>query len=93
MNKRAEQRALEAYPAPQLEGCSNILYDLEGGHREGFVNGYEQAEKDTLERVVKWLEENAVDYIRYKGAVGFPGQDDLKISKGMFSDLKKAMEE
>ena len=57
MSKRAEQRALEAYPVPQLEGCSNILYDLECNHREGFVNGYEQAEKDILSIIQSRLEE------------------------------------
>lgn len=44
---RAEQRALEAYPR-----TNQVQYY----HREGFVLGYEQAEKDTLEMAVNWLQ-------------------------------------
>ena len=46
MSKRAEQRALGAYPRPELHGNSNIHYDLDNNRREGFIEGYEQAEKD-----------------------------------------------
>ena len=46
MSKRAEQRALGAYPRPELHGNSNIHYDLDDNRREGFIEGYEQAEKD-----------------------------------------------
>lgn len=53
MSKRAEQKALEAYPAER-----GHLHDRPF-QREGFVKGYEQAEKDTIERVCKWLKKNA----------------------------------
>jgi len=46
MSKRAEQKALEKYPRPELCWKSNIHYDPDIGRREGFIEGYEQAEKD-----------------------------------------------
>ena len=46
---KAEERALEAYP--------NMLFpftplDLNAYRRDAFINGYEQAEKDTIERAI-----------------------------------------
>ena len=57
---KAEERALEAYP--------NMLFpftplDLNAYRRDAFINGYEQAEKDTIERAIAWLKENANKYI------------------------------
>lgn len=31
--------------------------------RVGFIDGYQQAEKDTIERAVTWLKDNANKYI------------------------------
>lgn len=50
---RAEERALETYP--------NMTFpftplDLNAYRREAFINGYEQAEKDILAIVKKYLE-------------------------------------
>lgn len=44
MSKRAEQKALEAYPRSEKYTSSQrlIINDL----RDGFIQGYEQAEKD-----------------------------------------------
>lgn len=57
---KAEERALEAYP--------NMLFpftplDLNAYRRDAFINGYEQAEKDTIERAIAWLKENTDKYI------------------------------
>lgn len=63
---RAEQMALKVYPKmsriteghgliPADYQCHN-LGDANAEKREGYVNGYKQAEKDTIERACKWLE-------------------------------------
>lgn len=57
---KAEQAALKVYP--------NVLFpftplDLNAYRREAFINGYEAAEKDTIERAIAWLKENANKYI------------------------------
>ena len=57
MSKRSEQAALKAYPAER-----GHLHDR-SFQRDGFVKGYEQAEKDTIERAIAWLKENANKYI------------------------------
>ena len=44
---------MEAYPAER-----GHLHDRPF-QRDGFVKGYEQAEKDTIERVCEWLKKNA----------------------------------
>ncbi|MBO7071853.1 MAG: hypothetical protein J6W09_11260 [Bacteroidales bacterium] len=52
MSKRAEEAALKAYPDyPTLDGG----YVTQRKPRKTYIQGYEQAEKDTIERAVKWL--------------------------------------
>lgn len=64
MSKRAEQKALKAYPAER-----GHLHDRPF-QREGFVNGYEQAEKDTIERACTWLSRNYdIDLARFRKAM------------------------
>ena len=47
---RAEERALEAYPKAENKVWNSAFgtfeFDENGGRREGFIKGYEQAEKD-----------------------------------------------
>jgi len=50
MSKRAEQKALEAYPAER-----GHLHDRPF-QRDGFVKGYEQAEKNIIAIVKQYLE-------------------------------------
>jgi hypothetical protein len=57
---KAEEAALKAYP--------NVLFpftplDLNAYRREAFINGHETAEKETIERAIAWLKENANKYI------------------------------
>ena len=57
--KRAEQAALKAYPHkieehPKVMGGS-ITFDANNLPRGFYLEGYEQAEKDTIERARKWL--------------------------------------
>lgn len=69
---KAEQRALEAYPINMTPLNYQDLIEQFGGKTEIDVNtyprrifqeGYEQAEKDTIERAIAWLKENANKYI------------------------------
>lgn len=48
MSKRAEQKALEAYPihSALIQPARRGGYYADTHFREGFINGYEQAEKD-----------------------------------------------
>lgn len=55
--------------------------------------GYEQAEKDTIERAIAWLKEKAKDYI-VDLTPTYPEAPVNIIVGGMcWEDLKKAMEE
>ena len=57
MNKRAEEMALKAYPIQdhrKIFGFS-LEYSYILNRREAFQEGYEQAEKDTIERACKWI--------------------------------------
>lgn len=98
MSKRAEEAALEAYPAIIREreagmGGLTLPYDANTLPRKYFKEGYEQAEKDTLERAITWLIEHANKYIvniteRYPDAAF-----DVVVDRKCWVDLKKAMEE
>ena len=72
MSKRAEEAALKAYPANMTPLNYQDLIEQFGGKTEIDVNtyprrlfqqGYEQAEKGTIERAVAWLKDNANKYI------------------------------
>lgn len=63
---KAEEAALKAYPKLSvasvcLDGTTPV--DLNTGARKRFIEGYEAAEKDTIERAIAWLKENANKYI------------------------------
>ncbi len=51
MNKRAEELATEYANSVMLS------VNHRGDVRDAFWDGYEQGEKETIERAVKWLEE------------------------------------
>ena len=57
MSKRAEQKALEAYPIHSvlIQPARRGGYYADTYFREGFINGYEQAESETIERACDWL--------------------------------------
>lgn len=86
MSKQAEQAALKAYPAER-----GHMHDRPY-QREGFIKGYEQAEKDTIERLVSWLIKN-VDY--YIGSKEVSGCLPIKyhVSCACWADLKAFIEE
>ena len=62
MSKRAEIAALKAYPkfsAENIEDVFNAQYFFE--------EGYEQAEKDTIERACEWLSRHYdIDLVRFR---------------------------
>jgi len=94
---KAEEKALEVYP-PHLVGDPTFPYgqwDVHGLERRCYQEGYEQAEKDTLERAIEWLRENANKYIVDIG-VGYGGNGrnvELIVGGMCWEDLKKAMED
>lgn len=52
MSKRAEDAAFKAYPDyPSMDGG----YITQRKQRHCYIQGYEQAEKDTIERAWKWM--------------------------------------
>lgn len=87
MSKRAEIAASEAYP----EETRFIRDYNQLAKRQIYQEGYEQAEKDTIERAIQWLITHADDYIvdmevsRYKPS-------KLHVGGMCWEHLKQAME-
>lgn len=88
MSKRAVTAAYDAYPLNE----SNHLNHEYNAKRVGFKQGYEQAEKDTIEKAVSWLIKN-VDY--YIGSMEDSKCLPIKyrVSCACWADLKAFMEE
>jgi hypothetical protein len=75
---RASEAALKAYPDKELNGCI-LIFDEQ---RYLYQKGYEQAEKDTIERAIDWLERNYPYYYEVKNEIGMT----------MGEEFRKAME-
>lgn len=66
---KAEQAAMRAYPPQFSSGkryakrVQSEMVDTHAPIRKIFLKGYEQAEKDAIERAIAWLKENANKYI------------------------------
>lgn len=72
MSKRAEERASIAAYGWQSDKEGNMTLEMfPEPFRRGFVKGYEQAEKDTIERAKQWI-------IRQKGFSKMALQDFKK---------------
>jgi hypothetical protein len=83
MSKRATDAAWQLYPDyPSMDGG----YVTQREQRELVMKGYEQAEKDIIERAVAWLKEHAEDYV-------FTCLGKEKLQSRLWDDLKQAMEE
>ena len=79
MSKRATDAAWQLYPDyPAMDGG----YVTQRKQRELVMEGYEQAEKDTIERAVKWMKNNWIKY---------PNSDIP--TEVVVDNFKKAMEE
>ena len=68
MSKRAKEAALKALPnyPPETYADEDEYIEVESVRsvqRAFYRKGYEQAEKDTIERAVTWLKDNANKYI------------------------------
>ena len=84
MSKKVEERALEAYPVEIVKtNFDTYEYDENVQAREIYAEGYEQAEKDMIERACRWMLDNLATYFGY----GPVYQQD------MINDFLKAMEE
>lgn len=88
--KRVEEAALKAYPEKIIEHVEEpgfvVKRDLNRFDRNVYIQGYEQAEKDTIERAVMWLEEHADEYNGSESAFDHMEEE-------MIIDFRKAMEE
>ena len=88
MSKRAEEAQASAILPESIISYAKEHAVLSGlVYREGVKFGYEQAEKDTIERVVKWLEENNIGYNYSESSFDCGNPAEL------INDLKKAMED
>lgn len=81
MSKRAEEVAKEFYRGRNPYG-EHPEYEWED---EGFIDGYEQAEKDTIDYACYELELRLPEYLNYNG---------VQVERSEFiKDFRKAMEE
>ena len=58
MSKMAEKRALEAYPISVSKNSVEAGFDWNEEYRDVFMEGYNQAMEDIMEKAVEWLEYN-----------------------------------
>ena len=84
MSKRSEEQALKAYP--DFDSVTPI-------RRACYQEGYEQAEKDMLEKVIVWMKENAKKYIVDSTPTYPDAEPDIYIGGKCWEHLKQAMEE
>lgn len=84
MSKRAEQAALKAYPELAAEWMK--VKTLQPMKRAIYQQGYEQAEKDIIEKAVNWIIEHVnIDYDVQQSEDGQPlASDYIKYAKKRF---------
>ena len=89
MNKAA-QRALEAYPRDD----DKELNFRRANYRIAYERGYEQAEKNAIERAVAWLDEHFIDgsFNSDRGYYGKMETYDFDTMAEMRESFIKAME-
>lgn len=86
MSKRAVDKALE------YEKSLDYYHYTSDNPSVAYQKGYEQAEKDTIERMVEWLKVHAKDYI-VNMTGSYPDAPFNAIIGGKcWDELKKAME-
>ena len=102
MSKRAEEKALEVYPVEMTPLNYQDLIDQFGGKTEIDINtyprrlfqeGYEEAEKDTIERAIAWLKEHANDYIVDLTPTYPDAPVNIVVGGKCWDDLKEYLEE
>lgn len=88
---RVEEKAIDAWAIYEYREHPKGLYHT--CFVDGYQQGYEQAEKDTIERAVSWLKEHADNYI-VDLTPTYPDAPVNIIIGGMcWEDLKKALKE
>lgn len=87
MSKRAEERAMEAYPPSVNEHSVEEGFDWNEEYRDVFQQGYEVAEKDVIERACRWLLDNYDNYFDEDG------RTTSTLNEFMVGDFRRAMEE
>lgn len=95
---KAEQRALEAYPVksvPYYGLTVNAVTNMDANekNRSVFQFGYEQAEKDLIERAIAWLKEHANDYIVDLTPTYPDAPVNIIVGGKCWDDLKEYLEE
>ena len=86
MSKRAEEAQASAILPESIISYAKEHAVLSGlVYREGVKFGYEQAEKDTIERAVMWLEGHADEYNGSESAFDHMEEE-------MITDFRKSME-
>ena len=87
MSKRAEKAALKAYPVRTYrkdQGEPEYSSDYNANDRYRFKEGYELAEKDTIDYACYELEFRLPEYLNYNG---------VQVERAEFiKDFRKAME-
>lgn len=78
---RAKERALVAYPPEYGDEDFDKTWDSNEQYRDPYQEGYEQAEKDTIERTESHFESVLPNFL------------DMDTVKWLIKDFKKAMEE
>lgn len=90
MSKRAEEKAMDAWAIYEYREHPKGLYHT--CFVDGYKEGYEQAEKDTIERVCEWLKIHAEDYIINLTSSYPDAPFEAAIGGKCWVELKKAME-
>lgn len=87
---RAEEAALKAYPIHftnmYMPDGLIVKIDINTEPRKLYQKVYEQAEKDTIERAIMWLEKHADEYNGSESSFDHMEEE-------MITDFRKAMEE
>ena len=94
-SKRAEKAAIKAYPLPNfgevnISDTAIMAAQSTFRARDYYIEGYKQAEKDTIERATEWLQTNKDDYsfTWFNPLMGESG-----ITEECIHEFQKAMEE
>lgn len=93
MSKRAEERAIDAWAIYEYREHPKGLYHT--CFVDGYKEGYEQAEKNAIERAVAWLDEHFIDgsFNSDRGYYGKMETYDFDTMTEMRESFIKAMEE
>ena len=87
MSKRAEEKAKE------YANKTILSVNHRGDVNDAFLDGYEEAEQDTIEKAIAWLKEHASNYIVNR-TESYPDAPFKAIVGGMcWEDLREYMEE